>query len=138
MRIVVVGGPRCGKSTLARWYRERGTPTFCGDPLSKVKEPEPGVTYLPEGLDFSGDKGAAQWIVDNWFSMRGPWLCEGHVMARALRRCVNRPTPCDKVLLLPVPKVDQTPGQLAMTKGVMKVWGEIARHYGPVTEVRVG
>lgn len=153
MRTVIVGGPRCGKSWLARELANETTeghgplgtaPIFCGDPLSKVKEPMPTVHYLPEGLPFSGDDGAAQWIVDNWFRLPGPWVCEGHVMARALRRWLNAEEqygtddghlPCDRIIVLenhhPMAKV--TDGQRAMHKGVMKVWDEIASYYAAIT-----
>jgi len=157
-RIVIVGGPRVGKSWLAcklggdehgaslRVYC--GTvPLFCGDPLSTVKEPIDGVAYLPEGLPYAGDTGAAQWIVDNWFSMRGPWVLEGHVMARALRRWLNAPEqygsahdhfPCDRVIVFENQRhdCDLKRGQVAMHAGVLKVWREIAYYFAPITEHR--
>lgn len=137
-RIVIVGGPRRGKSTLALAFRKSGIPTFCGDPMSKVKEPEPDVCYLPEDIPFSGDDGAAAWIAGHWFTMPGPWVCEGHVMARALRRWHATmaphgheypvPRPCDRIIVLMGPAVcEATNGQDAMHLGVMTVWGKI-RH----------
>jgi len=153
MRTVIVGGPRCGKSWLAadlslntsEGSGPLGTAQiYCGDPLSKVKEPMPTVHYLPEGLPFSGDNGAAQWIVDNWFAMPGPWVCEGHVMARALRRWMHAPEqygsaddhfPCDRIIVLENhhPLAEVTGQQRAMHKGVMKVWSEIASYYHSIT-----
>lgn len=145
MRTVIVGGPRCGKSWLANdlsletteGHGPLGTAQiYCGDPLSKVKEPMPTVHYLPEGLPFSGDNGAAQWIVDNWFAMPGPWVCEGHVMARALRRWMNVDCfPCDRIIVLENhhPLAEVTDHQRAMHKGVMKVWNEIASYYAAIT-----
>lgn len=140
-RVIIVGGPRCGKSWLAREYRERGVPVFCGDPLSKVKEPEGGVTYLPEDLDFAGDFGAAAFVSDKWFNAEGPWVCEGHVMARALRRWIDkgRHIPDDwRIIVLrnhhPIAVV--TPGQRTMHKAVMTVWDEIAPHFAAHAEER--
>jgi hypothetical protein len=138
-RIIIVGGPRCGKSTLAREYRARGIPTFCGDPASKVKDHEDDVTYLPEGLDFAGDSGGAAYISDHWFNAEGPWLCEGHVMARALRRWVEkgRAVPRDwKIIVLASvhPEANATPRQVSMGAGVMTVWEEIAHLFHGQTE----
>jgi hypothetical protein len=157
-RVVIVGGPRTGKSWLACKLGgdENGAPTRvycgttplrCGDPFSVVKEPIGGVEYLPEGLPFSGDTGAAQWIVDNWFQTQGPWICEGHVMARALRRWLNAPEqygsaddhyPCDKIIVFENQRhdCDLKRGQVAMHTGVLRVWGEIASYFEPIVEYR--
>lgn len=150
-RVVIVGGPRCGKSYLANVMRERGWRTFCGDPRSTVKEPEHGVTYLPEGLGMGPE--SSRWIVDNWLSMLGPWVLEGHVMARVLRKwameekdeiekhrlgLVLRPFPCDRVIVFPNhhPDTDPNPGQRAMHKGVIeKTWREVEDYYAPITTV---
>jgi hypothetical protein len=149
-RIVLVGGPRSGKSTLARELRAQHIPTYCGDPLSAVKEPEDLVTYLPEGLPISGDDGAAQWIADNWFTMPGPWCCEGWVMARALRRWLAGNTrdgigrgssgmsPCDRIVVFQRQHAHAVtkPGQVAMAKAVATVWAQIAHHFAGITEYR--
>lgn len=122
------------------------TPILCGDPKSKVKDVEPGATYLPEGIPFSGDDGAAQWIADHWFTLPGPWVCEGHVMARALRRWLNSPEqygsaddhfPCDRIIVLDRPGFGMpSKGQEAMHTGVMTVWREIAQYFEPIVEFR--
>lgn len=134
-RTVVVGGPRRGKSTLSAEYLARGIPVYCGDPLSKVKDPMPGVNYLPEGLSFAGDDGGAAWVAENWFTMRGAWVCEGQVMARALRRwSAAHPDqhPCDQIIVLTEPRAATSAGQEAMHKGVMTVWREIAYRFGEI------
>lgn len=140
-RIVIVGGPSRGKSTLAHVLRgNHGTPVFCGDPASKVLYRKLYTTYLPEGLPFAGNGGAAAWVCRNWFPMPGPWICEGHVMARALRRWVDenpRKMPCDRIIVLDRAAHRETSnGQEAMHLGVMKVWREIADHYDRIAEVR--
>jgi hypothetical protein len=149
-RVIIVGGPRRGKSTLARELAAPvnradrseligGCPIYCGDPLSKVKDPQPGVRYLPEGIPISGDDGAAQWVADNWFTLPGPWVCEGWVMARALRRWLatydrryreNKPGPADRIIVLDRPAFTQElKGQASMHKAVMTVWAGIAHHF---------
>lgn len=146
-RIVIVSGPRAGKSWLAREiHRETGAPVFCGDPRSMVKDVEPGVTYLPEGLGMGSD--SSQWIVDNWLTMPGPWILEGHVMARVLRKWMSvvdestvdpsAPFPCDKVIVFKNQRhdCDLKRGQVAMHKSVMTVWSEIDLYYEPITEER--
>lgn len=147
-RIVIVAGPSRGKSTLAHEIHERlGWPVFCGDPASKVRFQKPYTTYLPEGLDFAGDTGAGAWVAEHWFPQPGPWVCEGHVMARALRRWMQESYaatvmgralyPCDKVVVLSKEAHrETTAGQEAMHKGVMKVWADIEHYYGPIAEVR--
>lgn len=128
-RIVILGGPRRGKSSLARTFRDQGIPTFCGDPRSLVKEPEDNVTYLPENLSWSD---SSQYVVDNWLTQPGPWCCEGVSMARALRKVVraDRVKDLDGIEIIvanQVPKgVVPTPKQDSMTKAVMTVWSEIA------------
>ena len=154
-RIIIVGGPRRGKSTLARSIAQErhGNAAFmphrCGDPLSKVKEPLDSVEYLPEGIPISGDDGAAQWVADNWFTLPGPWVCEGWVMARALRRWLasNPPAarpglgrfaqPADRIIVLDRPGFGMpSKGQDAMHKAVMTVWGQISHHFEPIVEWR--
>jgi hypothetical protein len=158
-RIIIVGGPRRGKSTmagaLAEWREDltgnrvlprSPIPIYCGDPLSKVKEPVAGVHYLPEGIPISGDDGAAQWVADNWFSKPGPWVCEGWVMARALRRWVagcdargipyrDLRAPADRIVVLDRPGFGMpSKGQEAMHKAVMTVWGQVQHWFVAITE----
>ena len=139
MRIVIVGGPSRGKSTLAHEFHLQGFPVFCGDPASKVVYQKPYTTYLPENLPFAGEGGAAQWVADNWFTMPGPWVCEGHVMARALRRWMNvhLQPPADRVIVLDRPAHRPTSkGQDAMHTGVMSVWNDIRGRLHTITEYR--
>jgi hypothetical protein len=147
-RIVIVGGPSRGKSTTAHeLHTEHGWPVFCGDPASKVVYQKPYTTYLPEGLDFAGDMGAAAWVAERWFSMPGPWVCEGHVMARALRRWIGHADyphdqdfpryPCDRIIVLDrEAHRETTRHQEAMHAGVMRVWYEISEYFAPITEWR--
>lgn len=144
-RIVIVGGPRTGKSTLARELRRQGLPTLCGDPRSKAKEPEPEVEYLPEGLPYAGDGGAADYIATYWLTRPGPWVCEGHVMARALARWTGalnpafvKALPCDRIIVLrhQHDHAVTLPGQVAQHKGVLTSWEKIRHQFERITEYR--
>lgn len=146
MRTIIVAGPRRGKSTLAaEIQRQTGAPVFCGDPVSKAKELRPNTTYLPEGIPISGDDGAAQWVADNWFTLPGPWVCEGWVMARALRRWASMHfeerhgrvlrAPADRIIVLDRPAfTEELRGQASMHKAVMTVWGGISHYFAAIAE----
>jgi uncharacterized protein len=139
-QIVLIGGARVGKSTLAAHFRSQGIPTYCGDPQSKVKDVEEDVTYLPEGLSWSE---ASSYIAENWFSMPGGWCCEGIAMVRALRKWVEivdyDPLTISnlRVVYLKTPVIDQremAPGQVAMLKAVETIWQGI-KEWFPQVEV---
>lgn len=142
VRTIILGGPSRGKSTLAETYKRRGIPVFCGDPASMVLYQKAGTTYLPEGLPFAGDGGGGDWVARNWFLMPGPWVCEGHVMARALRRWLGTYAhvgeghglrmPCDQIIVLDCPPHRYTgEGRERMHRSVLKVWREIEHHFPP-------
>lgn len=139
-QIVLIGGARVGKSTLAAHFRAQGIPTFCGDSQSKVKDVESDVTYLPEGLSWSD---SSSYIAKEWFSMSGGWCCEGIAMVRALRKWVEivdyDPLTISnlRVIYLKTPAIDQRemlPGQLAMLKAVETIWQGI-KEWFPQVEV---
>lgn len=145
-RIVIVSGPRAGKSSLARALRAHGYPTYCGDPIDKVKEVEAGVTYLDAGMGM--DSASSRYIVDNWLPMPGPWVLEGHIMARVLRKWLEDAEasgsyeetgfPCDRIIVFPQhhPHAEPTKGQRALHKGVIeKTWRDIEGYFDGMTEV---
>ena len=144
MRRIIIAGPSRGKSTLADKLRKEsgGTlPVYCGDTASKVLYQKPYTIYLPEWLPFAGDGGAADWIADHWFTKPGPWICEGHALARALKRWMEAAPrgvmPCDKIIVLDhEAHRATTPAQEAMHKGVMTQWRKVAHYYAAITEVR--
>lgn len=148
-RVMIVGGPRCGKSWFARELRGKGYPTFCGDPIDKVKDVEPGVTYLDAGMGM--ESASSRYIVDNWLPMPGPWVLEGHIMARVLRKWLDgdqgivdpqmieaRGWPCDRIVVFEQQRaeLDLLPGQRALHKGTMKVWREISDYFEGMYETR--
>jgi hypothetical protein len=131
-RYILAGPCRAGKSTFARALREQGVSTFCGDPKSLVKDPEDGVTYLPEGLDWSG---GSRFICDHWFTMPGEWCIEGVATVRALRKLLADGTARAQQVLsgVIVVKFDKQfehavtkPGQRTMATAIDTIWREVA------------
>lgn len=110
MRIVIGGGPKTGKTTLATKLAN-GVAARSTDDLMH--------------LDWS----AASYAASFWLDVPGPWVIEGVAVARALRKWLLRNVtgkPCDRVIWLRQPKAPQVGGQVAMAKGCETVWREIA------------
>ncbi len=128
-RTVIAGGPRTGKSTLARQLAsEMG--------LQPNSESNDGLGAYGYGLAVrSTDEllGRKDWSESSaevalWMDRPGPWILEGVVMPRALRKWLAaHPTgsPCDEVWYVREAKVPQTRGQAAMHKGCDTVMAEI-------------
>lgn len=139
MKVILVGAPRSGKSTYARELRQQGIPTFCTDPLSLVKDPEQGVTYLPEGMAWSE---ASRFIADYWFVAPGPWCIEGIATVRALRKVTEdgRQRILDTCRIVRFTRQWRNavtkPGQVAMAKAIDTVWSEVEPSFRAITEYR--
>lgn len=107
-RVVIVGGPKVGKTTLAE---ELGAPVLHTDDLI----------------------GSCSWedvpdAIVEWMSRPGPWTIEGVQTARALRRIVRdrKETPkVDRIVVMTRAHAARTPQQEAMAKGIMKIWSEV-------------
>jgi predicted ATPase len=107
LRIVLAGGPRTGKTTLAAAL---GLPVLHTDDLI--------------------DRGwvAAGKVAATWLDRPGPWIIEGVTAPRALRRWLRRHrrgAPCDVIVFLRRPQVPRTPGQEAMAKGCATIYEQI-------------
>ena len=111
-RVILAGGPRAGKTTLAATIAAR-------DPGRTIY----GTDSLQE-LEWS----AVSRRTALWFREPGPWLIEGVATARAMRKWLRyNPTgaPADMVIYLPRARASRKPGQLSMAKGVETVLFQI-------------
>ena len=110
MRVVICGGPRAGKTTLA----------------GKMGEPETRCTdELIGKVEWSA---ASQLVADEWFTADGPWIVEGVATARALRKAlIAQPDvkPCDRAIWVAGSRELLTKRQRSMAAGVEKVWREV-------------
>jgi len=67
-------------------------------------------------------------VASKWFDAPGPWLFEGVVMPRALRKWLARNpsgTPADLIVWINEPVVARSRGQHVMALGCQTVWNEI-------------
>lgn len=123
-RVIIVGGPKTGKTTLA------------------------GEISANMALHTDDLIGTHTWedvpdAVIEWMHRPGPWVIEGVQTARALRRWLNlasmhpRPAmpPCDQIIVKTTPFVELTKGQASMMKGVMTVWKEVEPLLGSAVDV---
>lgn len=112
MRILIVGGPRVGKTTLAgKLAVEHGIVPLHTDDLI-------GRRTWSEASD----------EVRLWMEQRGPWCIEGIAAVRAVRKWLAvhaEGTPADALYLGSTPHETLTDGQASMTKGHERIWSEV-------------
>lgn len=121
-RIVILGGPKTGKTTLAGGLQRDLTNYF--GPLST------GQVRHTDDLIHLGWSEASQ-AAALWLDEPGPWIIEGVAVVRALRKWRDAhpgaAPPVDRVIRLatPLPHVEISSGQAAMAKGEYTIWREI-------------
>lgn len=111
MRIAIVGGPRTGKTQAAR-----AVALATGLPLVSTDD------FIAMGWS-QASQHVADMLADG-----APRVVEGVAVARALRKALrDRPDerPIDRLVILTVPKVEQTDGQRVMASGIDTVLDEI-------------
>lgn len=111
MILAIAGGPRTGKTTLATELALRsGTALLSTDALI--------------GLGWSE---ASQAVAAQLLTASADLIVEGVAVARALRKALGQTAgrPCDRLLVLERPRLELSPGQRAMAKGVDTVLAEI-------------
>ncbi len=114
MRIVVIGGPRTGKTTIA-------------SELSSQLE-IPRVWHTDDLIGKHGWSEVSR-VASTWLDRDGPWIAEGVAMVRAIRKWLARHP---EASALPfelreqwTPRVLLTPKQAIMTAGCRTVWVEV-------------
>jgi SPP1 gp7 family putative phage head morphogenesis protein len=106
MRVVIAGGPRSGKTTLAATMGE--------------------AKHTDDIIDLGWSEASSAAMT--WFDAPGPWVIEGVATARALRKWLDanpQGKPCDVVFWMPVPHVMLAKGQSTMLKGCEAVWRQV-------------
>lgn len=127
-RLVIAGGPRTGKTSLAQALLDDGA--------------EGPVLHTDDLIDLGWSEASE--AASRWLDEPGPWIVEGVAAGRALRKWLTRTppgiTPCDAVLYLDQPQVEISEAQERMRKGCRTVWEEIhiALHSRGVAFLRVG
>lgn len=109
-RVLVAGGPRVGKSTLAE--------------LAAAKLGVP-AEHTDDTIDLGWSNASAE--VKGWLD-RPRYVVEGVALPRALRKWLaEHPEgkPCDTLYWSNRAKAARTPGQAAMAKGCETVWTQI-------------
>lgn len=113
VRVVILGGPRTGKTTLARKYgaEHPGLPVYHSDDF--------------KDLEWSRASDVLCHMIS---SMSGRWCYEGVRMVHCLRKWLQKHAegrPCEVVMCLWRPFEGLSPGQASMAKGVRTVFDEI-------------
>lgn len=132
-RIVILGGPKTGKTTLAG--------------IIDCPNGEPSGFVVPvrhtDDLIHLGWSEASQHVADEWLTQPGPWIIEGVAAVRGLRKWhaqhPHQPPPVDRVIYLTEPHEPLTSGQRGMATSIENMHREIVPwllQHGVVTEVR--
>ena len=111
-RIVIAGGPRTGKTTLARQIAEaRGLRHREGDYLYRS-----GVGWSDSSAQIAG-----------WFAEPGGWVIEGVQVSRAIRKyfAANDAAPCDVLIWCTDRQHDWQPRHSPMEKACRTVFLEV-------------
>lgn len=135
-RIVITGGPRTGKTTLADQLVEDGNRNHARELREAGRTNRALLLYIPPTVHHTDDlmpmgwSNTTQHVADHWLDATGPWIIEGVAVCRALRKWreahPGESPPVDKVIRLTTPHVALTKGQATMAKGDETVWQEIA------------
>jgi broad-specificity NMP kinase len=134
-RICITGGPRTGKTTLARELAAQHPGTVVRHTDDLIED------YKHLGKE--AWSAASQHVVDDWLTLPDPWVIEGVAVSRALRKWHEQhpgdPPPVDRVIYLTEPHESWTSRQRGMAAGVRKVHDEIEDWlavFGVATEYR--
>ncbi len=119
MNYLIIGGPKCGKSTKADLLRFELNDT--GAEIRSVKHCDDLVKTLPEWSMVSE-------AVCDWIKEPGPWIIEGVAGVRGLRKFLERNNTLLSdltVYWMSEAKTEQTPAQRNMQKGAQTIFDQI-------------
>lgn len=116
-RVVIAGGPKTGKTTLAHEM------VGGDDERDRGEHAHVTVRHTDDLIHMGWSESSAAAAL--WLDEPGPWIIEGVAAPRALRKWLGshpEGKPCDVVYWLDAQRVELTPGQAAMAKGCATVW----------------
>lgn len=117
MRTIIIGAPKTGKTTLATNAAKVGlmVPVYHTDSLI------PGRSWA--------DQGDAAFELLSRANREDPegFVYEGVLAVRALSRWIKTQPgkPCDEILVLTVPRVQQTQAQITLGKGILTTFATL-------------
>lgn len=124
-RIVVIGGPRTGKTTYAtKLAKQLGC--HLGSTGKRTEQPD-GLVSTDNYMRRADWKTLPDVVLKD-LKDRDSWVLEGTQAARVLRRALKEDPKftVDKVLVFGRPWVQRNPGQEAMAKGVRTILNDMA------------
>lgn len=126
-RIVILGGPRTGKTTLAGEIWRKAVAAWVAEHGPIVDLEGPVLMHTDDVMHLGWSEASE--AASKWFDTSGPWIIEGVAAVRALRKWhaqhAFQPPPVDRVIFLAKTFEEPTPGQRVMAKGVETMLGDI-------------
>jgi adenylate kinase family enzyme len=113
MRILIAGGPKTGKTTLAE---------------KLAKELKIEKVLHDEDLVGKFEWSEQSEVVAGWITDPGPWIIEGVAVGRALRKWFKthpEGLPADRIIYLDKPRVELEEAQNRMKKGCLTIWADV-------------
>ena len=121
-RILIVGGPKSGKTSTANALAQLIYERAKGVPPPRVRHTD---DLIGSGMKWSEES----LLVSTWFDDPGPWIIEGIVTVRALKKWLARSPshekPADYIFYAEVARLPLEPKQQALMKQCNDVWIEI-------------
>lgn len=124
-KILIIGGPKTGKSTLGRRLSgELSVPLKCSDFTNRGGDIEPlKFATKDEQWSYASEK-VAEWLDDP-----SDMVIEGIAVVRGIRKWLKQhpkdPLPFEKIIYLTVSQQELGKGQHALCRSVNTIFGEI-------------